>query len=508
MPQICWCGNERLGEYSESYYQCDSCRTLVSKNEFDQSLYNVRDEERDFYGAHYWTAEMLKEANVASVDEINELYLKERVPYWLKHLQKYVLPPAKIAEIGGGLGQFSYLLKLAGFEQVMYELSPNVCQYSRDVFGLNARCADFTRTEGLYDCIAAFDVIEHIIDVGHFMAAISAKITRNGVLCLQTPCYDETLDHERMLRAKPRFASSLRPEQHIYIFSRHSMEKLLRLHGFDYIIFEPAVFGDDYDMFLFASPSPLIPKSSQETEAWLRGVNGGHIVRALWTLAGDHLLLQRRLGEQEEVTGIEREAAATRLTQVEDLSRQLRQSQERAAEQEEAATARLTQVEDLSRQLRQSQERAAQQEEAAVRRLDQITELTDWMEREQKKSEEYRTLLADRDTQLTKAWQAINDTFTLLTEKRLENKVVLEQLNLVSAEAGKRLDDVHVLHRIVAELRTEKEEAQSLHEAVRQENEQLKENNSKLSKRRQETEQQFWFRALRRIGLISSGRDE
>ena len=50
----CYCGNTNLAEYSDKYWKCDVCRTLVSKYDFNNSIYHVNEEEKDLYGKNYW----------------------------------------------------------------------------------------------------------------------------------------------------------------------------------------------------------------------------------------------------------------------------------------------------------------------------------------------------------------------------------------------------------------------------------------------------------------------
>lgn len=38
----CWCGNKDLKEYSADYYKCDKCHTLISKHNFQDTIYDVK----------------------------------------------------------------------------------------------------------------------------------------------------------------------------------------------------------------------------------------------------------------------------------------------------------------------------------------------------------------------------------------------------------------------------------------------------------------------------------
>jgi 2-polyprenyl-3-methyl-5-hydroxy-6-metoxy-1,4-benzoquinol methylase len=392
MPNKCWCGNEDLIEYSPEYSRCDACHTLVSKHEINEDIYSVQNEKTDFYGAHYWKHEMLEMAQVANLEELVKMYFKERAAYWLRYFLKYLLPPAAVAEIGGGLGQFSYLLKQASFSEICYELSPEICAYARETLGVNMIAGDFLKADGLYDCIVAFDLLEHILEPESLIASMADKSHEDGLVCLQTPCYDDALGYDDMLKEKPRFAELLRPEQHIYLFSRSSVERLLRTSGFPYIAFEPAVFGDDYDMFLFASKKPLHINSSREINADLCARPNGYLLNALLDLNVDMLAKQREFIEV--------------------------------------------------------QQRCLIMSEQTEKRLADIETLTELIARAEKEKEGLHRQIKDKDYQLEKSWEAI-----AVASSGLEN--ISKQLQITNEQAEQRLADVHTLHRIVEDLQTE-----------------------------------------------------
>ena len=60
----------------------------------------------------------------------------------------------------------------------------------------------------------------------------------------------------RCLPATIRFLSNLSPRSDLYLFSEKSARQLFNRIGLNYVVSEPAMFGG-YDMFLFASPSPV-----------------------------------------------------------------------------------------------------------------------------------------------------------------------------------------------------------------------------------------------------------
>lgn len=375
----CWCGNEELAEYSEKYFQCDRCHTLVSKNNFDNAIYNVRDEKNDLYGKNYWEVLMTKETGKSSIGEVVDMYLTERVPYWVKHILKYTKPGNYIAEVGCGLGQLQYILRRLGFRQLAFELSPSICDYIEKQLGIATHCGPFDGQNQEYDVILALDLFEHLTEPMNFLEECSRSLKAEGVLCFQTPCYDPELSYDEMIRKKGRFEKLLEADQHVYLYSRNSIKKILRQFGFEHIKFEPAFFGDDYDMFLFASKNEMTENSEEEVNAFLDSVENGRLVKAILTLAGEKNKIfsefsvadrdrKDRLEQNDKLRGLLECSEADRKDrgeQIEKLTKLLKESEADRA-------ARLEQIETLSQMLQESEKDRAD-------RLDQINTLTQWL---------------------------------------------------------------------------------------------------------------------------------
>ena len=95
----CWCGNQEFSSYSQDYYLCPCCKTLVSKEDYHEKIYLVSDEKQDLYGKNYWEQLMTKEAEVESIDDIIDMYLEGRCLYWLKYILKYISYHDEVAEV-------------------------------------------------------------------------------------------------------------------------------------------------------------------------------------------------------------------------------------------------------------------------------------------------------------------------------------------------------------------------------------------------------------------------
>ena len=219
-----------------------------------------------------------------NLDEIIDYYLQERTLYWIQYALKYRLPKAKVAEIGAGLGQMLYLMKQVGYQEIGFELSKEICEYNKKNLGVNMYQGDIGETDNKFDFIMAFDLLEHIIEPEEFLKRCTNHLAASGIICIQTPCYNEKWSYDEMLEKAPRFKNLLTEFQHIHLFSRSSMEKLLREQGFEYINFEPAVFGDDYDMFVFASKTPMKQNTEEEIDTYLNSIPTGRMIKSMISL--------------------------------------------------------------------------------------------------------------------------------------------------------------------------------------------------------------------------------
>lgn len=337
----CWCGNTKFNNYYNNYYECPLCHTLVSKVDITNETYVINDEDNNLYGENYWKVIMQKMTNQDSLDGIIDYYIKDRVIYWIKFILRYIPIESKIAEIGCGLGQLAYTMKSMGYKQVAYELSPQICKYINETIDIDIRCEDFKDSKDTYDAVLAFDLLEHIVEPEILLKEIYNKIGNNGVLCIQMPCYDSSLSYDEMLINKPRFKSLMIEEQHIYLYSKESISQLLRKIGFKYINFEPACFGDDYDMFLFASGNPLVRKNDEEVKQILNTINNGRLIKALITLYDEKKDLLAQIND------INREREK-QLNDISTLTRQIKEKDTRIEVLDNGCNERLVAIEELN----------------------------------------------------------------------------------------------------------------------------------------------------------------
>ncbi len=437
----CWCGNRELTEYSRAYYKCDKCHTLISKMEFRDSLEDIENEENDLYGSNYWEIVMTKEAGKKTLGEVIDMYLPERVLHWLKYILKYIKLGSNVAEVGCGLGQLQYVLKRLGYSQLGFELSPDICRYVEEKLGVRMHCGPFEGEDSSYDGIIALDLFEHLIDPLGFIEQCSKGLKETGVLCLQTPCYDSELSFDEMREVKGRFEHLLQEEQHIYLYSKDALTEILKKYGFKYIVFEPAYFGDDYDMFCFASKKELIVNTEEKINNFLDQEKNGRLIKAMLALAGEKEELSRQFAEADK-------DRKERLLQNEELTKELKTAEFESQQ-------RLDQIYILTQQLQES-------EKDRKTRADQIDSLTDKLKKgEAKHTDEINMLarqLQESDADRAARLEQINTLTQLLQESDADKAARLEQINTLTqllqeseADRAARLEQINTLTQLLQE---------------------------------------------------------
>lgn len=148
----------------------------------------------------------------------------------------------RLLDLGAGWGNVSNSAAALGFEVVAVEQSgerlqfareryPQVRFYEADVFEIQDKVLPF---EGPFDYVIATEVIEHLFDPGRFLRLAGAALKEEGLLLLSTPYhgYLKNLLLALCNRMDDHY-KALETGGHIKFFSRRTLERLLRDHGFE-----------------------------------------------------------------------------------------------------------------------------------------------------------------------------------------------------------------------------------------------------------------------------------
>jgi len=140
----------------------------------------------------------------------------------------------RLLDVGCATGDFlAEMHKVRGWDVYGVEPSPVASQYARQHLGVSVRTGLFDEvgfTEGSFDVITMWNVLEHLSDPFHSLSTINRLLASNGLLVVSTPILD-SLD-ARMFG--PYWIGYEIP-RHLYIFSTETLKAMFRRAGFKII---------------------------------------------------------------------------------------------------------------------------------------------------------------------------------------------------------------------------------------------------------------------------------
>jgi 2-polyprenyl-3-methyl-5-hydroxy-6-metoxy-1,4-benzoquinol methylase len=347
----CWCGSEDLDNFSEHYYKCRECHTLLNKRRMSEEFYKAGEGSEKFYGKHYWTNYLTDEYGYPDIVQLSRSYLAERCIYWLRDILKYKLPPAKTLELGCGHGALVFLMKLAGYESAGTEMSQWICDYAQKTFDIPMMCGrieDLNIPPHSYDMLVLMDVLEHMTEPVDGLKRIAQSLKDDGIAVIQTPYWRETeKTYEEMKAESNIFLEQLKEKEHLYLFNENSIKRLLNETGFSDIAFEKPIFP--YDMFLIAGKQQLNKIDEQVIIGELQKTPERRIALAL-------LDVYQQIWDKNKLLA---ECEVDRAARLEIINRQSKEFAERLDACEEDRAARLKvinqQAEDIGKLQRRIQ---------------------------------------------------------------------------------------------------------------------------------------------------------
>jgi len=153
----------------------------------------------------------------------------------LKLIQTSAGGRGKLLEIGTGAGFFLKAAQRAGWQTQGLELSAEAAAFARERLGLTIAQLPAEQLGELpetFDVVVMFEVIEHLFDPRRVLELIRQRLRPGGALVLSTPNFN----------ALSRIAlgnswAVLTPGEHLYYFTRDSLQALLRAAGFSAVQF-------------------------------------------------------------------------------------------------------------------------------------------------------------------------------------------------------------------------------------------------------------------------------
>jgi len=148
--------------------------------------------------------------------------------------------PKKIFEIGCGAGFTIKSLNDAGFSVIGIDPSDYSKQWSKKLsFKLiNSFLTDGT-INGDADFIYCNDVFEHIVDVSNFSLNVFNSLIPGGVFCVSTTNSQKSIELGDI---------SMFEHQHVNMFTKKSIESILKTSGFSDVIIQSGTYGNTFQV--------------------------------------------------------------------------------------------------------------------------------------------------------------------------------------------------------------------------------------------------------------------
>jgi 2-polyprenyl-3-methyl-5-hydroxy-6-metoxy-1,4-benzoquinol methylase len=161
-------------------------------------------------------------------------------PKKLALVMKHVSSGNKILDIGAGIGGFTALAKRNGYAVTGVEFEKQQCALAKKLFDVDLICSTFENffeeCTAKYNVVHLHHVLEHLRNPKEVLLKINEILEDNGKVILEVPNQFFVLKTElctwfgRVPWKKP-----YNPYHHLYFFSPHTLEAMLRAAGFNII---------------------------------------------------------------------------------------------------------------------------------------------------------------------------------------------------------------------------------------------------------------------------------
>jgi 2-polyprenyl-3-methyl-5-hydroxy-6-metoxy-1,4-benzoquinol methylase len=163
----------RLSDETFDYYRCSRCQSIV--------LSPIPTDLGRYYPADYYRLPESAEGLSPLAEEEHyklDIVLRQRTS-------------GRLLDIGPSAGAFAYLAKQAGFEVSAMEMDAACCRFLERVVGVRVIETDdpaqALQSEGDYDVITLWHVIEHLPSPWEVLAEAAKKLRPGGLLVIAAP---------------------------------------------------------------------------------------------------------------------------------------------------------------------------------------------------------------------------------------------------------------------------------------------------------------------------------
>lgn len=187
------------------------------------------------YDADYFLSEYRAQYGRSYFED--EPYLREQARRRLDLLGRVCPPPARMLEIGCAAGFFLDEARKSGYDVVGVEISKFAQDHASNTLGLDVRHGAFpdAAPAGVFDCIAAFYVLEHFQDQGLLFHEVASRIRPGGALLVALPSTNGPL-----FTTNQATWAKTHPVDHFADYSPRSLGRILPRYGLELVDVRPA----------------------------------------------------------------------------------------------------------------------------------------------------------------------------------------------------------------------------------------------------------------------------
>lgn len=225
------------------FYECLTC-----KLEQQVPLPTLK-ELSDYYDAQFDSGMY---QTFTSAEQMKTLTAKQR----LKEITPSISPTGRWLDVGCANGVFVREATALGAKAEGVELSAVAVNQAVEA-GLPVQCGalEDVPNEPAYDCITAFDVLEHVLDPLTFLKDIAQRLKPGGHTALTMP--DKSSIFARLMGSRWWFYI---PEEHLHYFDQDTIRQLMLKVGLEPVLvgrtYKPLTY--DYGLTQFIEFNPLI----------------------------------------------------------------------------------------------------------------------------------------------------------------------------------------------------------------------------------------------------------
>ena len=234
---------KRFTKKSRDFFRCCACDLEL------QWPLPTLDELASYYERSY--AEGMYHT-FAAANEMKQMTAQQR----LKEIRGHVPIQGRWLDVGCANGVFVETVSNEGVEASGVELSQHAVSAGVERgLDLHVGTIDDLPKQSSYDCITAFDVLEHVLDPLEFLSSLYQRLNANGYLVLTVPNTGGIV--RRLMGSRWYFYI---PEEHLHYFNRLNLSSLLKKQGFEVLevgaTYKPMTY--EYALTQFAEYNPLI----------------------------------------------------------------------------------------------------------------------------------------------------------------------------------------------------------------------------------------------------------